>query len=102
MENANSLFKLISEIYIENSIKKIKEIERKRNSLPNVNLTDIEFEILIGISQGRKKDELEKALSLYSKRTVSYNSVVHSLFKKFEAVTLAQVIYKAMKTGIIN
>ncbi len=77
------------------------ETERKRKSCPNIKLTDMEFEVLVGIANGRSSEEISRAISLY-KENECYSSIVRCLFRKFEAFTLAHVIYKAMKAGILN
>ena len=81
---------------MSNTIKKIKE-ERKRYSLPIVNLTFIESEVLKGIVQGRKVNELNSAIKMISIND-SYYGVIKRLMKKFEANSLAQVVYKACNT----
>ena len=106
MNEQKRLFELMVRNYIENSLNEISEIERKRRSCPDVKLTDVEFEVLVGIAQGRNKAEINKAIELVGEKIPyckdSYNAVMVRLFKKFEAFTLAHVVYKAMKMGILK
>lgn len=101
MNETETLYEMLAKNYIEKAINDLKEIERKRKSCPNIELTDMEFEVLVGIANGRSSEEVEKAIHLYTKNEC-YNSVVRCLFRKFEAFTLAHVVYKAMKKGILN
>ena len=98
MTERKRLLKLITKNYIENALNEIEEIERK--SCPKVKLTNIELEALIGISQGRNRTEVEAAIKSIN-NTDSYASLVTRLFRKFEAFSLAHVVYKAVKMGII-
>ncbi len=86
---------------MEKVSKNITEIERKRYSLPDPNLTDLEFEILQGIAEGRSFDEMQNAIKLHSTND-SYNAVVKRLLRKFEAFTLAHVVFKAIKIGLLK
>lgn len=102
MENKKlNLTEQMSKDYIDNAMKKIQDNENKRHSLPNVQLTEVELEILKGIAQGRNSNELNKAIQ-HNKINTCYNSVIHVLLKKFEAYTIAHVIYKAMKMKILD
>ena len=100
MTERKRLLRLITKNYIENALTEIEEIERKRKSCPKVELTNIELEALIGISQGRNRTEVEAAIKSINNAD-SYASLVTRLFRKFEAFTLAHVVYKAVKMGII-
>lgn len=68
-------------------------------------LTELEGCVLAAIADGRVKKELEDAINLYATKhdyKDSYNAIVRRLMTKFDAFTLAHVIYKAMKVGIIE
>lgn len=86
-------------------VNKISEEERKRFSLPEPELSDIELDVLKEIARGYSRRHLERVVKLYAKihnTIVSYQSITAKLMRKFEAATLAHVVYKAMKTGIIE
>lgn len=90
---------------LESIMRDIDEKERKRRSLPKPELSEIEYGMLISISEGRSKDEIDGTIKFYASThnyRDSYNSLTRRLINKFEANTLAQVIYKAMKVGIIE
>lgn len=95
-----TLSETIAKSFIDEANQKINEIERKRYSLPDINLTDTEIEVLKAIVQGRNRNEMDAAL--HANNLSSYNSYVYKLMDKFEAFTLAHVVYKAMKMGIID
>lgn len=48
----HEVYKTVEEAYIKKAIRRISEIERKRDSLPDVKLSDIELDTLVAIAQG--------------------------------------------------
>ena len=86
----------ISEIIIKN----IKQKEGKRFSLPKVQLSEIEIEVLKGLAQGRSIKEITVGLKLFNKN-YSFFSVAKIILEKLEAFTLPHAIYKAIKMDII-
>lgn len=68
-------------------------------------MTELEQSVLMAISDGRVKKEMDGIIRFMAERehkVESYYSVTRSLMKKFDAFTIAHVIYKAMKVGIIE
>lgn len=101
MQKTQTLSKKMAKDYIDKVLKQIEEKEHQRQSLPKPELTDLEFEVLVGISQGRSNEEINNAIKKYEEKTC-YSAVVRKLFRKFEAFTIAHVIYKAMKVGLLD
>ncbi len=83
----------------------LEKEDRMRRRYPEPELTLIEANVLAAIADGRVKKELETAINLYAAKhdyKDSYNAIVRRLMAKFEAFTIAHVVYKAMKVGIIE
>lgn len=105
MEVNKKDLKGLSQKSITKIINQISEEERKRLSLPEPELSDIEMDILKEIAKGYSRRHLERVVKLYAKihnTLVSYQSITAKLIRKFEATTLAHVVYKAMKIGLIE
>lgn len=79
----------------------ITTLERKRKSLPKVELNEVEYEFLIGLINGRSKMEIAAGLSFLGEKR-SYNQILAIILKKFDAINLPNAIYKACKMGIIK
>lgn len=101
MQKTKMLSKKMAKDYIDKVLRQMTEKEHQRHSLPKPELSDLEFEVLVGISQGRSSEEIDNAIKKYEEQTC-YNSIVRKLFKKFEAFTIAHVVYKAMKVGLLD
>ncbi len=106
MDERHKLFTLLTQNFVQQALININEQERRRTSCPDVTLTDLEFEVLVGITQGRNKNELNEAIenseNKISYAKDSYNALAIRLFQKLEARTMPQVVYKAMKIGLIE
>lgn len=63
----HELYKAIAEAYVKKAIRNITEKERKRYSLPEIKLTEIEYDTLIAIAQGRAVNEIEPAIKIMDK-----------------------------------
>lgn len=88
------------DIVSESIINEIRHEEGKRNSLPNVKLSEMELDVLSGLSEGRSVKEITAGLKLYNKYYTFY-SVTNIILNKLEAFTLPHVISKAIKMGLI-
>ncbi len=97
----NKLTKTITEETIKKAKTEIDEIERKRYSLPKVELKEIEVDTLIALAQGRKIKDIDLAIQRIDK-CLTYYSIVHILMRKFEAFTMSHVMYKAIVMGIVK
>lgn len=75
--------------------------EIKRKSLPKVELNEVEYEFLKGLVEGRNQFEIMAGLKFLGINK-SYYQIMGALLKKFDALTLSNAIYKAMKMGIID
>lgn len=95
-------FKERADEQLKRAMHRISEMERKRMSLPDVKLTNVEREVLVGIVNGRSKEELDKLLNLSAKTNGSYRSIIARLLIKFEAFSVPHIVYKAMKMDIIQ
>lgn len=77
------IIKEISELKTEeciyNTIKHLNETEAKRTSIPIPELSEVEYECLIGIANGRSGDEINKAIKLHS----TYGSLLPFVSKTF-------------------
>ncbi len=85
--------------------KKLNERERMRHSKPRLKLSLIEVQVLLELAQGRSDKELDGIIKHYDVQGElcgSYTDIVKRLMKKFEAFTIAHLVYKAMKMGIIE
>lgn len=90
---------------IQKAITKINALEAKRYSLPEVELTEMEINILQAIAEGRNKTEIDEALSYYQINPyvkISYCRTITILQNKFDALNLSNTIYKATKMGIVK
>ena len=94
----HEVYKNIEETYIKKAVKRISEIERKRYSLPDVELTELELDTLVAIAEGRNRSEIDKDINKFS----SFQGVSQRIIRKFEAFTLVHAACKAVKLGILN
>lgn len=101
MKKTQQLIETITEIYLEDSIKRISEIETRRHSLLKPQLTEVELGVLIGLAQGRQHTEINRAIKLISRKD-TYNSVTQRLLHKFEASSFPHLIYKAISSGVLE
>lgn len=86
---------------IEKSFIKVNRQEyKRRNMLMPVKLTEIEYNVLLGLVEGRSYYELESGIKLNNPKD-SYSIIEDRLKIKFEAFTLAHVVYKAVKLGLV-
>lgn len=97
----HEVYKNIEETYIKKAVKRISEIERKRYSLPDVELTELELDTLVAIAEGRNRSEIDKAIRKINKFS-SFQGVSQRIIRKFEAFTLVHAACKAVKLGIFN
>ncbi|MCM1338646.1 MAG: hypothetical protein NC191_03135 [Muribaculaceae bacterium] len=97
----HELYKNLTEAYVSKAMKKINELERKRYSLPKIELTDLEFDTLVAIAQGRCINEIEPAIKNIDKN-LSYNKITGVLMRKFEAFNMAHTVCKAILMKIIT
>ena len=88
------------DIVSEAIIKEIRQEEGKRYSLPNVEMSEMELDVLQGLSQGRSIKEITASLKLYNKYYTFY-SVSKVILNKLEAFTLPHAISKAIKMKLI-
>ena len=102
MELKDEIIGKLAEPLIEEVKKAISEEERKRKSLPKIQLNTLEIEFLIGVANGRSTKELNTAIQLCTHGEQTYNTIYNKLLRKLEADTLAHTLYKAMKLGYIK
>jgi len=106
MNKKHTLITEIEKAYIRNIIKEIEKINTTRNKfIDTPNLSNLEFETLIAIANGKTKEEIEIGIKNHNMKyyyTDSYTALTKRILKKLEARTLAHAIYKAMKNNIIN
>lgn len=89
------------ELNVEKTKKELDEIERKRHSLPKVELTELEHDVLIAMAQGCKMKEINSSIKKIDKN-LSFYIIAKGLLEKFEAFTLAHMACKAVKLGHIK
>ena len=77
-----------------------KEEHKRRNVLMPVELTELEFNVLLGLMEGRSYYEIQVGVKLINPKD-SYGRVIERLKKKFDAFTPSHVVYKAIKMGLV-
>lgn len=77
-----------------------KEEYKRRNMLIPVELTELEFNVLLGLVEGRSYYEMQTGIRLINPKD-SYGRVIERLKKKFDAFTPSHVVYKAIKMGLV-
>ena len=97
----HKLYKAISKAYIDKAMRNITEKERKRYSLPEVELTEIEYDTMVALAQGRAVNEIEEAIKRLDSN-LSYLMITKHIMYKLEAFNMVHATYKAIKLGIIS
>ena len=97
----HEMYKILEENYIKDVIEKINKTERRRHSLPDVELSELEFDTLIAIAQGRVVAEIDaaiKRIDVYQ----SYNSVSRRIIYKLQANNMPHALCKAIAMKLIK
>ncbi len=81
------------------SDKLIKQMHKPETELPHTKLTAREFQIFNMLVEGHSVNDIANILSL-SNKTISTHKA--AILQKMEAATAANLVYYAMKHGLIN
>lgn len=81
------------------SDKLIKQMHKPETELPHTKLTAREFQIFNMLVEGHSVNEIANILSLSNKTISTHKAAV---LQKMEASTTANLVYYAMKHGLIN
>lgn len=81
------------------SDKLIKQMHKPETELPHTKLTAREFQIFNMLVEGHSVNDIANILSL-SNKTISTHKA--AILQKMEAATTANLVYYAMKHGLIN
>ncbi len=73
---------------------------KRRNMLMPVELTELEFNVLLGLVEGRSYYEIQVGIKLNNPKD-SYDNVIKRLKNKFDAFTPSHIVYKAVKLGLV-
>mgnify|MGYP003387138309 FL=1 len=83
----------------EISAKLIKQLHKPEQDLPHTKLTAREFQIFNMLVEGNSVNDIAKILSLSNKTISTHKAAV---LQKMEAATTANLVYYALKHGLIN
>ncbi|MDO9419330.1 MAG: response regulator transcription factor [Herminiimonas sp.] len=81
------------------SDKLIKQMHKPETELPHTKLTPREFQIFNMLVEGHSVNDIANILSLSNKTISTHKAAV---LQKMEAATTANLVYYAMKHGLIN
>jgi len=79
--------------------KLIKQLHRPETDLPHTKLTAREFQIFQMLVEGHTVNDIARTLSL-SNKTISTHKA--NILQKMEILTVASLVYYALKHGLIN
>ena len=85
---------------IEKAVVAVNRQEDKRWNMLMPELTELEYNVLLGLVEGRSIHEIRVGIKLSNPKD-SYNTVVKRLQRKLNAFTLAHAVYKAVKLGLV-
>lgn len=83
----------------EISARLIRQLHKREEALPHTRLTAREFQIFNMLVEGHSVNDIAKILSLSNKTISTHKAAV---LQKMDAATTANLVYYALKHGLIN